>query len=80
MLLGSGEGRIVFSLALSSVVGGIGRACMPQEGGGNARIPGPPSPKVLMHQMVLLMPHGGHGVPELSWAMRTTAVLLVVLT
>ena len=50
MLLGSGGGTLRSSLALSSLVGAIGRAGLRKEVG--LLRPGPRGPKVLRHQMV----------------------------
>ena len=65
------------SLALSSLVGAIGRAGLRKEVG--LLRPGPRGPKVLRHQMVRVKCQG-YGVPEMvTPASRTTAVLLVCL-
>ena len=62
------------SLALSSLVGAIGRAGLRKEVG--LLRPGPRGPKVLWHQNGTVKCRG-HGVPEMvTPASRTTAVLL----
>ena len=66
------------SLALSSLVGAIGRAGLRKEVG--LLRPGPRGPKVLSAPNGTMMCRG-HEVPEMvTPAMRTTAVLLVFLT
>ena len=73
-----GRRTLRLSLALSSLVGAIGRAGLRNKEVGLLR-PGPRGPKVLRHQMVRWSAGGTAGGEMVTPASRTTAVSLVRL-
>ena len=71
---------LCLSLALSSVVGAIDRACLRKGGGAAQAWAMWPEGASAPNGTVMCWHCWEHGVPEMvTWAIRTTAVLLVFL-